>query len=77
MPTSAALLEKRRREKEAKAMRRKKKHQRRRATTAEDREAHKNFRAGLFDGKVREEYTEYYAKSSPYVMSAFLLGVPY
>jgi hypothetical protein len=29
-------------------------------------EAHKNFRNGLFEGKVREGYTDYYAKSQPY-----------
>jgi hypothetical protein len=59
------------------AGRREKKQQRRTATTAEDHEAHKNFRAGLFDGKVREEYTTYYAKSEPYVLGAFLSDVSY
>jgi hypothetical protein len=29
-------------------------------------EAHKNFRNGLFEGKVRDDYTDYYAKSQPY-----------
>jgi hypothetical protein len=46
------------------------KKQRKRASADE---AHKNFRAGLFDDKVRDEYTNYYAKSQPYVMSAFIL----
>ncbi|EAT88387.1 hypothetical protein HBH56_166830 [Parastagonospora nodorum] len=31
-----------------------------------DDEAHKNFRSGLFDGKVLESYTKYYAESQPY-----------
>ena len=31
-----------------------------------DDEAHKNFRAGLFDKKVLEGYTSYYAESQPY-----------
>ncbi|KAH3948209.1 hypothetical protein HBI56_125500 [Parastagonospora nodorum] len=31
-----------------------------------DDEAHKNFRSGLFDGKVLEGYTKYYAESQPY-----------
>jgi len=31
-----------------------------------DDEAHKNFRSGLFDGKVLEGYTKYYANSQPY-----------
>ena len=29
-------------------------------------EAHKNFRNGLFESKVRDGYTDYYAKSRPY-----------
>ena len=32
-----------------------------------DDEAHKNFRDGLFDGKVLETYTSEYAGSQPYV----------
>jgi hypothetical protein len=32
-----------------------------------DDEAHKNFRDGLFDSKVLEGYTSYYAESQPYV----------
>ncbi|PSN63432.1 hypothetical protein BS50DRAFT_577174 [Corynespora cassiicola Philippines] len=31
-----------------------------------DEEAQKNFRKGLFDGKVLHDYTEYYATSQPY-----------
>jgi hypothetical protein len=31
-----------------------------------DGEAHKNFRNGLFDSKVLEGYTSYYAESQPY-----------
>ncbi|KAF1912496.1 Oxoglutarate and iron-dependent oxygenase degradation C-term-domain-containing protein [Ampelomyces quisqualis] len=31
-----------------------------------DEDAHKNFRNGLFDGKVLEGYTNYYAESQPY-----------
>jgi hypothetical protein len=31
-----------------------------------DDEAHKNFRSGLFDSKVLEEYTSEYAGSQPY-----------
>ena len=31
-----------------------------------DDEAHKNFRSGLFDSKVLEGYTNYYAESQPY-----------
>jgi hypothetical protein len=31
-----------------------------------DDEAHKNFRNGLFDSKVLEGYTSYYAESQPY-----------
>jgi hypothetical protein len=31
-----------------------------------DDEAHKNFRNGLFDSKVLEGYTDYYAESQPY-----------
>ncbi|KAH7076452.1 Oxoglutarate and iron-dependent oxygenase degradation C-term-domain-containing protein [Paraphoma chrysanthemicola] len=31
-----------------------------------DDEAHKNFRSGLFEGKVLEGYTSYYAESQPY-----------
>jgi hypothetical protein len=31
-----------------------------------DDEAHKNFRDGLFDSKVLEGYTSYYAESRPY-----------
>jgi hypothetical protein len=31
-----------------------------------DDEAHKNFRNGLFDSKVLEGYTNYYAESQPY-----------
>jgi hypothetical protein len=36
-----------------------------------DDEAHKNFRNGLFDSKVLEGYTNYYAESQPYASSAF------
>lgn len=32
-----------------------------------DDEAKNNFRKGLFDSKVLEGYTDYYAKSQPYV----------
>ena len=32
-----------------------------------DNDAHKNFRNGLFDSKVQEGYTKYYAESQPYV----------
>lgn len=32
-----------------------------------DDDAHKNFRNGLFDSKVLEGYTKYYAESQPYV----------
>jgi hypothetical protein len=38
-----------------------------------DDEAHKNFRGGLFDSKVLEGYTDYYAKSQPYVLDICLL----
>ncbi|ORY08183.1 Oxoglutarate and iron-dependent oxygenase degradation C-term-domain-containing protein [Clohesyomyces aquaticus] len=31
-----------------------------------DTEAHANFRAGLFDSKVLQQYTDYYASSQPY-----------
>jgi hypothetical protein len=31
-----------------------------------DDEAQKNFRGGLFEGKVLEGYTNYYAESQPY-----------
>jgi hypothetical protein len=31
-----------------------------------DDEAHKNLRNGLFDSKVLEGYTSYYAESRPY-----------
>jgi hypothetical protein len=31
-----------------------------------DDEAHKNFRDGLFESKVLEGYTNYYAESQPY-----------
>lgn len=31
-----------------------------------DSEAHDNFRNGLFESKVLEDYAEYYAKSQPY-----------
>jgi hypothetical protein len=30
-----------------------------------DDEAYKNFRSGLFESKVLEEYTKYYADSQP------------
>jgi len=33
-----------------------------------DDEAHKNFRNGLFESKVLEVYTSYYAESQPYVV---------
>lgn len=36
-----------------------------------DDEAHKNFRSGLFDGKVLEGYTKYYATSQPYAPILF------
>jgi hypothetical protein len=32
-----------------------------------DEEAHSHFRKGLFDVKVLDEYTKYYAESEPYV----------
>lgn len=32
-----------------------------------DDDAHKNFRNGLFDNKVLDGYTKYYAESQPYV----------
>jgi hypothetical protein len=31
-----------------------------------DEDAHKNFRSGLFESKVLEGYTKYYAESQPY-----------
>lgn len=31
-----------------------------------DAEAHQNFRSGLFDPKVLQGYTDYYAASQPY-----------
>lgn len=31
-----------------------------------DSDAEKNFRAGLFDSKVLQDYTQQYAKSAPY-----------
>lgn len=31
-----------------------------------DDEAHQNFRKGLFDSKVLDGYTNYYAESQPY-----------
>jgi hypothetical protein len=31
-----------------------------------DDDAHKNFRNGLFDSKVLQGYTSYYAESQPY-----------
>jgi hypothetical protein len=31
-----------------------------------DDDAHKNFRSGLFDSKVLQGYTSYYAESQPY-----------
>lgn len=34
-----------------------------------DDEAHKNFDAGLFEGKRLAGYTDYYARSEPYVQS--------
>jgi hypothetical protein len=34
-------------------------------TVISDKEAHSNFRKGLFDGKVLEGYTNYYATSQP------------
>lgn len=38
-----------------------------------DDEAHKNFRSGLFDSKVLEGYTSYYAESQPYAPSSSTL----
>jgi hypothetical protein len=32
-----------------------------------DDEAHENFRKGLFDENVRQDYAKYYAASQPYV----------
>ncbi|KAF2850760.1 Fe II 2-oxoglutarate-dependent dioxygenase-like protein [Plenodomus tracheiphilus IPT5] len=37
-----------------------------RKATLSNEEVHKNFRSALFDNKVLEGYTEYYAKSQPY-----------
>jgi hypothetical protein len=31
-----------------------------------DDEAHKNFRSGLFESKILEGYTNFYAESQPY-----------
>lgn len=36
-----------------------------------DEEARDKFRNGLFDSKVLEEYTNYYATSQPYVYVPF------
>lgn len=36
-----------------------------------DADAHSNFRDGLFDQTVLDGYTQYYAKSQPYVLHFF------
>lgn len=41
-----------------------------------DEDAHKNFRKGLFDTKVLEGYTNYYAQSQPYGWHPIALQLP-